>query len=96
MGWHRAASGQLAGALGPSSSQVARAIGVLPDSVRRITQEEMQLSPKMAVRFSRHFRFWTPSGALRVTHVQMSPIFNAGGARKVDFMIFQPRRIFRR
>jgi hypothetical protein len=27
--------------------------------------------------------FWTPSGALRVTHVQMSPIFKAGGARKV-------------
>src|SRR5262245_10472206 len=41
--------------LGLSSSQVARAIGVLPEAVRRISQEEMQLSPKMAVPLGRYF-----------------------------------------
>ena len=48
--------------LGLTSGQVARAIGVLPDAVRRISQEEMHLSAKMAVRLGRYFatgpEFW--------------------------------------
>jgi antitoxin HigA-1 len=38
-----------------TSGQVARAIGVVPDSVPRISREEMHLSAKMAVRFGRYF-----------------------------------------
>ena|SRR5215469_11139976 len=41
--------------VGLTCGQVARAIGVLPDSVRRIAQEEMQLSAKMAQRLGRYF-----------------------------------------
>ena len=37
-----------------------------------------------------------PLGALRVTQVHISPIFNLGGPRKGNFMIFQTPRIFRR
>jgi antitoxin HigA-1 len=41
--------------LGLTSGQVARAIGVLPDAVLRLSQEEMRLSAKMAVRLGRYF-----------------------------------------
>jgi addiction module HigA family antidote len=41
--------------LGLTSGQVARAIGVLPDVVRRMSQEEMHLSARMAVRLGRYF-----------------------------------------
>ena len=41
--------------LGLSSNQVAKAIGVLPDSVRRICHEKMHLSAKMAMRLGRYF-----------------------------------------
>ena len=47
--------------LGPTSGQVVRAIGVLPDAVRRIFQEEMHLSAKMAVRLGRYFATGTSS-----------------------------------
>src|SRR5262245_52737369 len=48
--------------LGLTSGQVAKAIGVLPDAVLRISQEEMRRSAKMAVLLRRYFgngpEFW--------------------------------------
>jgi antitoxin HigA-1 len=55
--------------LGFTSGQVARAIGELPEAVRRISQEEMHLSAKMAVRLGRYFgtraEYW---GELQLRH----------------------------
>src|SRR5262249_30978112 len=55
--------------LGLTSGRVVRAIGVLPDAVRRISPEEMHLSAKMAVQLGRCFgngaEYW---GELQLRH----------------------------
>jgi hypothetical protein len=42
--------------LGLTSRQVVRAIGVIPDTVLRLSREEIHMSAKMAQRFGRYFR----------------------------------------
>src|SRR5262245_16941064 len=73
--------------LGLTSSQVAGAIGVLPDPLRRISQEDMHLSAKMAQRLGRYFdngpEFWA--------ELQMRHDF-AVAAREVDLRKIMPLR----
>src|SRR5262249_43472644 len=58
--------------LGLTSNQVAKAIGVLPDAVRRISQEEMHVSAKMVQRLGRYFGACTHEKSCRSSSVAMT------------------------